>query len=81
MARYLARYGVENFDKMVIISHPFGRIRDLWSFDMGFGPVGGKFVPEFLEEMEEVVLNVDLEVVNVELGHIVPQNEEEQVMQ
>lgn len=59
MARYLARYGAENFDMTIIITHPFGRIREFWSMDMGLGPVGDQFVPEFLEEWEDGAMNVD----------------------
>lgn len=45
LARYLARYGAENFDRMVILEHDVGSIQELWSADMGLGPVGDRFVP------------------------------------
>lgn len=62
MAKYLARYSAYNFNMMIIITHPFWRIRELWSIGMGIGPVGDQFVPEFLEDWEKGVMNMDLVV-------------------
>ena len=44
LATYLAQYGAENFKCMVIMEQPFGRVRELWSLDMGLGPVEPRFV-------------------------------------
>lgn len=44
LARYLASYGAEHWDKMVIVAGPFGRIFELWCDDMGLGPIGDQFM-------------------------------------
>lgn len=44
LARYLASYGTENWDMLVIVAGPFGRIFELWCNDMGFSPIGDQFV-------------------------------------
>lgn len=35
LATYLAQFGAHNWDRMVLIDGPFGRIRELWYNDMG----------------------------------------------
>lgn len=57
LARYLARYGVETFDKMVLFDQPFGRVRELWQNDMGLGPIGEQFVRVLIEDLEDAVVN------------------------
>lgn len=42
---------------MVIFAHPFGRVREIWSHDMGLGPIGEQFVPLFEEALQEGILN------------------------
>lgn len=44
LATYLAHHGAENYKMLVIIDQPFGRIRELWSLDMGLGSVDPRFV-------------------------------------
>lgn len=61
MAMYLARHGAENYKKMVIISQPFGRIHEIWSHDMGLGPVGEQFVAMFDEDLAGEVVNGEIE--------------------
>ncbi|KAK1391999.1 hypothetical protein POM88_011055 [Heracleum sosnowskyi] len=39
LARYLALYRAENWDRIVIIVGPFGRVFELWNNDMGLGPI------------------------------------------
>lgn len=34
LAAYLAEYGANNWKKMVIIEEPFGRVEELWHYDM-----------------------------------------------
>lgn len=40
LARYIAIHGATNYDMMVIFANPFGRVRKIWSHDMGLGPIG-----------------------------------------
>ncbi|KAL1818355.1 hypothetical protein ACET3Z_013224 [Daucus carota] len=42
---------------MVIVAQPFGRVRELWSLDMGLGPVGPPFDAVHEEDMVPAVLN------------------------
>ncbi|KAK1362061.1 hypothetical protein POM88_046535 [Heracleum sosnowskyi] len=44
MAIYLAQHGVVNYDLMVVITNLFGRIFELWSNNMGLGPVEEQFL-------------------------------------
>lgn len=60
MARYLARHGAENFKKMVVFSQPFGRIHEIWSFDMGLGPVDDQFVTELEGDIAGVVVDGEI---------------------
>lgn len=70
LARYLARYGAENFDRMMLFDQPFGRVRELWQNDTGLGPVGDQFVPVLIEDLDDAVVNevhgVDEPVVGVD---------------
>lgn len=60
LARYLAHHGAENYKVMVVIAQPFGRVFELWSLDMGLGPVEQGFmaveeadlVPEVVDAVE-----------------------------
>lgn len=61
MAMYLARHGAENYKKMVIISQPFGRIHEIWSHDMGLGPVDDQFVALYDEDLVREVMNGEVE--------------------
>lgn len=51
LARYIVIHGAYNYDRMVIFTNPFGRVREIWSHDMGLWPIGGQFVPVFEEEL------------------------------
>lgn len=62
LARYLAMHGAANHDRMVIYSIIFGRIREIWSHDMGLGPVGGQYVPVYEEDLEAGVINEEVVV-------------------
>lgn len=44
LARYVARYGAEHYERMVIFANPFGRVREIWHHDMGMSPIGDQFV-------------------------------------
>lgn len=44
LAAYLARYGAENWDRMVILTGPVGRVFEIWCNDMGLGPIGNQFM-------------------------------------
>ncbi|KAL1832840.1 hypothetical protein ACET3Z_002491 [Daucus carota] len=59
LAMYLADHGARHYKTMVIISQPFGRIRELWSLDMGLGPVGPPFDAVHEEDLIPAVLNED----------------------
>ncbi|KAK1366238.1 hypothetical protein POM88_041799 [Heracleum sosnowskyi] len=71
MARYLANYGAKNCTQMVIITQMFGRIREIWSHDMGLGPVEEQFVVVYDEDLESEVVNGEGAVVNDEEAAIV----------
>lgn len=43
LAAYLAEYGARNWKEMVIIEEPFGRVEELWHYDMGLGYFGPRF--------------------------------------
>ncbi|KAK1390607.1 hypothetical protein POM88_018785 [Heracleum sosnowskyi] len=62
LATYLAEYGASRWNQMVVIKRPFGRVYELWSKDMGLGPVGPQFRAVHEEDlnvevMEDVVIN------------------------
>ncbi|KAK1404465.1 hypothetical protein POM88_004070 [Heracleum sosnowskyi] len=62
LAVYLAEYRAARWKQMVVIKKPFGRVYELWSKDMGLGPVGPQFRAVHEEElnmevMEDVVIN------------------------
>lgn len=44
LVRYLAHYGAETWNRMVVISGSFGRVSELWSNDIALGPVGDQFM-------------------------------------
>ena len=44
LASYLANHGAHNYKVMVVIAQPFGRVFELWSLDMGLGPVEPQFI-------------------------------------
>ena len=78
LATYLAQYGAENFKTMVIMAQPFGRVFELWSLDMGLGPVDPQFIAIHEEELNpEIVNNEDQEVPVVEDGEPANGDEEE----
>lgn len=52
LAMYLAQHGVSNWDRMVSVEAPFGRVKELWYNDMGLGPVGPQF--EMIREVDLV---------------------------
>ncbi|KAK1375491.1 hypothetical protein POM88_031684 [Heracleum sosnowskyi] len=55
LAAYLARYGAETWDRMVILAGPVGRVFELWCDDMGLGPIGDQFMAVHeLDIMDEV---------------------------
>uniref|UniRef100_A0A175YKV8 Uncharacterized protein n=1 Tax=Daucus carota subsp. sativus TaxID=79200 RepID=A0A175YKV8_DAUCS len=65
---------------MVIMSQPFGRVSELWSLDMGLGPVDPQFIPVHEEDINpEVVNNNDHEVPEVEDGD--PRNEDDELVE
>ncbi|KAK1354849.1 hypothetical protein POM88_048105 [Heracleum sosnowskyi] len=77
---YLAEYGVAHWKQMVIIKKPFGRVFELWSKDMGLGPVGPQF-----RAVHEEDLNVEVmedEVINPPTNMYVmaAQNDEDAMM-
>ncbi|KAL1822528.1 hypothetical protein ACET3Z_009306 [Daucus carota] len=49
----------KNYKVMVIIAQPFGRVPELWSLDMGLGPVGPGFVAVHEDELIPAVENGD----------------------
>lgn len=62
MAIYLAQHGDAHYDRMVIISEPFGRIFEKWCSDMGSGPVDEQFLGVREEKIDmddanDVVIN------------------------
>ncbi|KAK1374201.1 hypothetical protein POM88_030394 [Heracleum sosnowskyi] len=59
--RYLARYGVENWDMVVILAGPVGRVFELWASNLGLGPIGFMAVHEM-----DLEANVVDEVAGVE---------------
>lgn len=63
LARYVAIHGAANYDRMVIFSHTFGRVKEIWNHDMGLGPIGNQFVPVFEEELQDGVDNEHADVV------------------
>ncbi|KAL1830698.1 hypothetical protein ACET3Z_000349 [Daucus carota] len=69
LATYLAHHGAENYKTMVIIDQPFGRVRELWSLDMGLGPVEPRFVAVYESDLNPVVIN-EMEEPIVEDGNI-----------
>ncbi|KAK1383369.1 hypothetical protein POM88_021104 [Heracleum sosnowskyi] len=44
MTTYLAEYGAANYDQMILIEQPFGRIKEIWHADMGLGPFGRRYM-------------------------------------
>ncbi|KAK1393323.1 hypothetical protein POM88_012379 [Heracleum sosnowskyi] len=62
MAHYLARVGAERWKKMVIIENIFGIIEEIWSSDMGLGPIEDQFVAVYKSYI------ADGEVVNSNAG-------------
>ncbi|KAK1360504.1 hypothetical protein POM88_044978 [Heracleum sosnowskyi] len=77
LAAYLAEYGASHWNQMVVIKRPFGRVYELWSKDMGLGPVGPQFRAVHEEDlnvevMEDVVINPP-----VNIFVMVAQNDEE----
>ena len=44
LASYLANHGAHNYKVMVFIAQPFGRVFELWSLDMGLGPMEPQFM-------------------------------------
>lgn len=59
LAAYLADHGARNYKVMVIIAQPFGRVPELWSLDMGLGPVGPGFVAVHEADLIPAVENGD----------------------
>ncbi|KAK1392816.1 hypothetical protein POM88_011872 [Heracleum sosnowskyi] len=71
LAMYLARHGAENYHQMVIIENLFGRVRKIWSNDMGLGPVEDRFLAVYKGYIADSVVNdveeeIDASVVGVE---------------
>ncbi|KAL1827911.1 hypothetical protein ACET3Z_006323 [Daucus carota] len=65
---------------MVIMAQPFGRVFELWSLDMGLGPVDPQFMAIHEEDLNpEVVNNEDQAVPVVEDGE--PMNEDEELVE
>lgn len=60
LAAYLARHGAEHWTQMVAINEPFGRIRELWSFDMGLGRVEPRFQVILEEDLDERLLEDEI---------------------
>lgn len=71
LARYLARYGAAHYDRMVIFTNLFGRVKEIWSHDLGLGPVGDQFDAVYEDDLEAAVSNDDVEVLEVEEGEAV----------
>ena len=51
LAAFLADHGARNYQVMVVINQPFGRIFEIWHADMGLGPAE----PQFMAVNEEDV--------------------------
>lgn len=66
MARFLAMHGAANFDRKVIFTNIFGRIKEIWSHDMGLGPVEDQFDAINEKDLEDGVSNGDVEVLENE---------------
>lgn len=71
LAAYLARFGAENYNRMVILAGPVGHVFELWCNDMGLGPIGEQYMAvhelDLLadvvqEEAQEVVQGIDVGV-------------------
>lgn len=71
IAAYLAHYGAMNWDRMVILAGPVGRVFELWCSDMGLGPIGDQFmafnelnlmtnVVDEMEQIDEEVLGQEM---------------------
>ncbi|KAK1353770.1 hypothetical protein POM88_052135 [Heracleum sosnowskyi] len=57
LAIYLAEHGATNFDQMVVIEEPFGRIPHSWSLDMGLGSADIRFVAVYESDLRPQVIN------------------------
>ncbi|KAL1809788.1 hypothetical protein ACET3Z_026778 [Daucus carota] len=51
---------------MVIMAQPFGRVMELWSLDMGLGPVEPRFIAVHEHELNPVVVNGEDDPAEVE---------------
>ncbi|KAL1826858.1 hypothetical protein ACET3Z_005270 [Daucus carota] len=69
LASYHANHGAHNYKVMVFIAQPFGRVFELWSLDMGLGPME----PQFMAVNEA---DLGPEVVNEGEVHEDDENEE-----
>lgn len=56
LAAYLAEYGAFHWKKMVIIEEPFGRVEELWHYDMGLGYYGPRFRAALQSEVNLAVM-------------------------
>lgn len=56
LAAYLEEYGANNWKQMVIIEEPFGRVEELWHYDMGLGYFGPRFRATLQGEVNPAVL-------------------------
>lgn len=56
LAVYLAEYGASHWKEMVIIEEPFGRVEELWHYDMGLGYFGPRFRAALQGEVNPAVV-------------------------
>ncbi|KAK1365470.1 hypothetical protein POM88_041031 [Heracleum sosnowskyi] len=77
LAAYLAEYGASRWNQMVVIKRSFGRVYELWSKDMGLGPVGPQFRTVNEEEMAVEVMEDGVINPPANMFVMVEQNDEE----
>ncbi|KAK1397861.1 hypothetical protein POM88_007724 [Heracleum sosnowskyi] len=77
LAAYLAEYGASRWNQMVVIKRSFGRVYELWSKDMGLGPVGPQFRAVNEEEMAVEVMEDGVINPPANMFVMVEQNDEE----
>ncbi|KAL1809771.1 hypothetical protein ACET3Z_026761 [Daucus carota] len=65
LAAYLANHGAHNYKVMVTIAQPFGRVFELWSLDMGLGPVNPQFMAVNEADLALEVVDEEMDQENV----------------
>ncbi|KAK1392806.1 hypothetical protein POM88_011862 [Heracleum sosnowskyi] len=80
LADYLDEYGASHWKQMVVIKKPFGRVYELWSKDMGLGPVGPQFRAVHEKELNVEVMDDEVIKPSANMYVMVVQNDEEGMM-